>query len=243
MSLPRELREMVFAADLADLPSTIILRPGIYQNNHRFPAIVPALCYVNKQVFEESLPMLLRNKQIIVAADGCAPSLLANFLDQISDGKGFKAVTRLQLESLFHTANWKRTFQTPPSARLLNLCTGLQRLRITVHAISFANFLDDFSYPKWTRMSRVEVLSRFDFHQVYDLPNLRSFVLGCLGGQSYVTHTGCTETAIFEHLTTWLRDEHQRRHAQFDLQIKYEPGDIEWLGAEFLGWGPEEVGE
>jgi hypothetical protein len=139
MSLPRELREMVFAAYLADLPSTIILRPHIFQKNHRFPAIVPALCYVNKQVFEESVPMLLRNKQIIVATRRPAPSVLTNFLDRVPGGKGFKAVTILRSERLYYTHNWTRTF---------HLCHGLQHLCITVHAIAFLNFLDDSSFSK-----------------------------------------------------------------------------------------------
>jgi hypothetical protein len=99
MGLPRELRKMVYAAYFDDLPSKIILRPNLRRVD-RFPSIVPALCYANKQTFAESVPVLLHDKQIVV--NDTAHALLIRFLVYIPENKGYRAITKLQMEGVFH---------------------------------------------------------------------------------------------------------------------------------------------
>jgi hypothetical protein len=186
MSLPRELREMVYAAYFADLPSKIILQPGYFDENYHFPSIVPPLCYTDKQVLAESILVLLRKKEIIVEAELAGASLLVSFLDRVPDGNTCKAVTKVQLHKLNALYNWGMNSYIPPKLRLFHLCTGLQHLGITDYAVTLIKLQVYLSTNKMTRLSKAEVLGDFDLQQVYELPNLGP---SCLSARGISTRT------------------------------------------------------
>jgi hypothetical protein len=109
MGLLRELREMVYSAHFAGLPPTIILHPHHFDLNCHIPSIIPAFCYINKQVFVESIPMLLREKLIIVGNQNVAHDRLAKFLDQIPENAGYKAIRQMRTKNVFHLIENVRT--------------------------------------------------------------------------------------------------------------------------------------
>jgi hypothetical protein len=74
-------------------------------------------------------------------------------------------------------------------------------------------------------------------HHLFKFVNLKSFTLKCECADRYIDTLGCTEKDVFEHLTTWLQEEHQKRHAKFDRQIVYPRGGDKWQRECFWGWG------
>ncbi|KAF2822979.1 hypothetical protein CC86DRAFT_409750 [Ophiobolus disseminans] len=63
MKIPQELRDMIWNSHFAPLPNIIVVRPkmmnrrGLMQSD--VSHILPALCYVNHQFFEECIPVFL----------------------------------------------------------------------------------------------------------------------------------------------------------------------------------------
>jgi hypothetical protein len=140
MGLPCELRDMVYAAYFADLPSTIILHPELGNLDDHFPSIVPPLCYVNKQTFAESIVVFLRDTQIIVGHHSPAHDLFTEFLDRIPENKGYKAITKLQIDGVYGLPYPIGTPYISSASRLFYECSGLQHHSIAVDAISFIGY-------------------------------------------------------------------------------------------------------
>ncbi|KAF1834842.1 hypothetical protein BDW02DRAFT_319780 [Decorospora gaudefroyi] len=248
MALSCELRQMVHAPYLAGLPKTFILRTfrsvdfvlsgNIAQLLWKFPP----LCRTNQQTFNESIPVLLHNKRIILGHQITAHKLLTDFLDLVPQEKAFKAITDLHMEEL----KCIRDSDSAPTLRLFQLCTALEHLHITVHAAQFVEHTPFFLQKNKTHTrpsSKDEVLSKFQMRHVYELPKLKNLVLVCNDGALYANSLNCTEADIFEHLVTWLPDEHQRRHARFELRVRYTANGDRHYADCFLGWGSRADGD
>jgi hypothetical protein len=185
--------------------------------------------------------VLLYSKQINVSDHCTAQSLLIKFLDRVPENRGYKAITKLQIDGINSLSDrTRRPFYTTFGLRLFHECSGLQHLSIGVYAMSFIKYTIVRRNGSSWRVSEAEVLEKFEMNHLFELLNLKSFVLEFIDGDHYASRSSCTTTTIFEHLTTWLRDEHLRRHAKFSLQIKYGPRKGTRAEAELLGWGPQE---
>ena len=104
MSVPKELREMVWAAKFSDLPDHIIVRPTSSKKNrwevNRWDVLglLPALCYVSRQFFDECVPVLIRQRAVCLNNEGL--SSFKALLLRVSGQAAFRTVTRLVLLNL-----------------------------------------------------------------------------------------------------------------------------------------------
>jgi hypothetical protein len=97
MSLPREIRDMVYEAMFQELPTTIIVHPKLGGNfrSSNLPRILPPICYVNRQIFAESVPVLLRPRKIHI--DSIGARVFAQFLRRVPSKDAFRSVSSLCL--------------------------------------------------------------------------------------------------------------------------------------------------
>lgn len=74
MALPRELRDLIYAAHFADLPSHMVIRPKMGASLIKYPADVqktlPPFCYINRQLFNESVPVLIQQRTLFLGRSG-----------------------------------------------------------------------------------------------------------------------------------------------------------------------------
>ena len=67
LRIPRELRDAVYeqAFELLELPDLVVSRRSRSTASHgqQFPGIVPPFCYTNRQIYVESVPILLHNRR------------------------------------------------------------------------------------------------------------------------------------------------------------------------------------
>jgi hypothetical protein len=95
MSVPREIREMIYAAMFEDLPATMVVRPkaSTAYRSSDLPRVVQPIYYVNRQLFAESVPEFLRTRDIHLDRSGLRT--FSNFLGRISNKNAFLAVKSL----------------------------------------------------------------------------------------------------------------------------------------------------
>ncbi|KAF2676500.1 hypothetical protein K458DRAFT_182095 [Lentithecium fluviatile CBS 122367] len=137
--LPRVVRERIYTLVFADMPNALTLcyRPMCCLPTAKFPLdILPGLCRTNRQIFTETIPLLLHGKTITIAN---TPSLyaLCSLLTRVPDNEAYKAIKTLHFETSTH---WM-PFQHPIFSRLpyygfemVVRCTNLRELTIEIDA-------------------------------------------------------------------------------------------------------------
>ncbi|KAF1960922.1 hypothetical protein CC80DRAFT_267393 [Byssothecium circinans] len=108
MSLPAELREMVYSAKFEGLPEEIIVSTHMPNTLAiaRFAKLLPAICYTNRTIFNESVPVLFRERTITLSRNGV--TVLGDLLKSIPNQHGFRAITSLEFGS-----GTMRQYKTP----------------------------------------------------------------------------------------------------------------------------------
>ena len=142
MSLPLELRELVYAQLFAYVPTRLILHasddydPCWLISPSKDPSWrpLPPTCLVNKQLFDEGVPVLLRGRHIKVKDYTRPPPeafylprmprFIAEFLDRIPGRKSYDAITHLHIENCYVMRKYSVRHKPGP-AHLLSLCKGL----------------------------------------------------------------------------------------------------------------------
>ncbi|KAF1999032.1 hypothetical protein P154DRAFT_564362 [Amniculicola lignicola CBS 123094] len=175
LGLPRELCDKVYVAHFEALPdSTILYSDDLEEGNPDCSQFIPALCYVNHQIFEESVPALLKNRKIKIGRWRNV-AILVSFLDRVSGKKAYEAITSLSFEEGFG-------FMSSATLRLLQQCTRLKVLVVQVDpdtCFKYVTYLKDGKrVTDKKRSSRSEVIEEFG-PVIFKLPLLKSLTLLC----------------------------------------------------------------
>ncbi|KAF2635203.1 hypothetical protein P280DRAFT_484779 [Massarina eburnea CBS 473.64] len=199
LALPPELRDMVWKhqLDTFNLPKTIVMKDEI--PSRKLPNLIPAFCYTNKQVFQESVTLLLKDRKISLTRHAHIKALL-DFLK-----RGNIPETAIRSLSFRYAKEWN------PSAsyylrKLVQSCINLQHicLRITW------NYCVDYVIETRTDRvnitgikSREEMFERWDPRCLERISTLRSLELECICPEYTGTYT---VEEMFEQPVDWVKE-------------------------------------
>lgn len=201
-ALPRELRDLVYTAAFAHLPSWLF--PWVYSGN---PTLLPALCHVNEQTFAGSVPVFVRER---TGGTACCWSTrtgtILRLLDRVPDGKGFHAINRLHVESFLGTCPHNPSSPLHTNLwSLLDRCTGLRHLRIDIETAALLHWDSPESGRTPTRIkSREEALAQFPMVRLLEWPNLRTLDLTRTKDDDLVEKFTSKKVPTFPHLAAWV---------------------------------------
>ncbi|KAF2251379.1 hypothetical protein BU26DRAFT_592568 [Trematosphaeria pertusa] len=235
MTLPREIRDIVYAAKFADLPKSIVLRKktgSFFTGEALFPPILPAFCFANRQILEESVPALLRGRAITMNGGRAVnEATLIDFLDRIPDRKAYKSISEMRIEDSI------RLKANQGIGKAIGLCTSLRRLWVEIQAICF---VDHFDRKLKQFKDEKDLLEIYDFTALFDLPKLEVVTLALGGGDYYAELLGCSNREVFEPLVKWFDAYIQRKSSKIRLSLKCIPWrDDSYYSPELFGWGPD----
>lgn len=262
MDLPRELRDLIWLAKLRslDLPRRLILREANFYhddsrkaNDLRFPPVIPAFCYINRQIFGETLPLFLSERELVFGSSRDI-SRLGCLLERIPDGEGYRSIRSIVLED---RVRWSGQVQAGvgPSCRttltrygedLLQRCTGLHHIAIERCAFRCSRLccnkrrgesLGDASrsimkYPK-DRLVR-----EMDLSCLLVCSNLRTVTLRCIRGDCFARKGGCTTQEDFADWVDCVREIIGNK-PRVRLEVEYVTLKL-WRGLEtYMGWAKD----
>ena len=153
VGLPREIREMIYAAMLEDLPATIVVRPkaSTSYRSSDLPRVVQPICYVYRQLFADSVPELLRTRDIHLDHSGLRT--FGNFLGHIPNNSAFLAVKSLTFGDDATWSSGRNDYDGEEEAysgsvrdgiQLVARCTALQHITLEVDVLSLITTDDDY---------------------------------------------------------------------------------------------------
>jgi hypothetical protein len=225
-------------------------RNGTPPESPKFPAIVPVFCYINHQTYNESLPIFLRNREVILGSFGTL-KIFARFLSRVPERKAFCAVTHLTLEESANSmrkikrpANfWKsdNSFDNWFADHLLGNLSGLKHVTIRYTYLQVLDREECGEYVRAQmknqqidgkeRMSfdmvgrklagKEEVMERLTPTVLLTLPRLKSVTMICIGGDTFAHAHGIATQQVFAHLTDSMQEEKATRGATWELDVKY----------------------
>ncbi|KAF2655633.1 hypothetical protein K491DRAFT_778578 [Lophiostoma macrostomum CBS 122681] len=272
--LPREIRDLVYAKAFAllNLPETIVLRRSRYHEltnmiedeteasrieQRKFPGIVPAFCYTNRQIYTESLPVFLRDLRVVIGSSETM-RLFAHFLNRVPAQKAFCAVTHLTLEAdviILRTAETLGTYRCLSDQielwfgnHFLDHCPGLRHVTLTYPSARFydgktmeelAEYIlkmEDGVDDRLARLAKLPepklceketVIRELAPTSLFHLARLESVTLVCVGGNTFTRDHGLAAQQLFKPLVDWLNEERTKRGVNWEFNIVYKEDDIE----------------
>jgi hypothetical protein len=131
LRLPEEIRFQIYAA-LFDLmiPTALIVRDPAYFTSYpenTFPRILPGLCYANRQIYNECVPLILKSRHVLLP-DLMACKVLTDFASRSSNILFAEGIRSLLFISY---VNWQ-PFATHTVQKLLRRCPSLRHIRIEI---------------------------------------------------------------------------------------------------------------
>jgi hypothetical protein len=215
MSLPREIRDMIYGAMFKNLPSTFVVHTKLSVNTDSadLPRILPPVCYVNRQIFGESMPMLLRPREIHVGVYG--HRVLANFLHRVPNKDAFRAVSSLLFAS---GLTWELdnddeesddegelSLKVYDACDMVARCTALRHITLEVSSFFFTDLEDDYN-PR--RKPARPIQKACPVRVVTRCPALQTFKLVCRCGEDYLKRFDLPYSIeeFFEPLVNWMRE-------------------------------------
>jgi hypothetical protein len=271
--LPRELRDAIYQDAFLDLPDTILLQRTDHHRAYsslraqeaaaqRFPGIVPAFCYTNRQMYYESLPIFVAGRKIILGFPG-AVNTLANFLNRVASQRAFEAVRELTLESIIKWRSQHDSVNDPDRTSLDNIlywwagdlihhCIGLRHITTSIDGHYLTHHVRDPTGS--TTHSRISVktdVGELLPAELFTLPQLRTLNMIYQGGETYerltkslaTHHPGqdvITKEQIFAPMTAWIQQEMTKKKVTWKLNVRYEEENRKFGAADYKGWAPEE---
>lgn len=222
MSLPLEVRELVYAAKFAHLPPTTMLRCGNDANlaRYMFPALLPPWCYVDQQVFRESAPVFFASRAIVVRNDECL-RMLCEFLDRIPEQRAYRRIRVLHVEGYTRLLEQPAPYSSEARLRpLFAHCEGLRYISVEVHAWQFGN------HSIRAGLEHIEPLAR-----MLKLRFLAALELRCVGWE-FPRGVGLED--IFKPAIDWLEAEIGKAKWKGKLVVKYVSEESKWPGSYWV---------
>lgn len=213
LALPPEIRETVYEAAMSHLPREILLRDWTSPTKDRsltFPAVLPRLCFTNKQIYDESVAVFIRDRKFTLGSSYGAACLDA-FLARLPCDQGFRWVRRLYVESYVYGIN---------ISELLHHCTHIQHLVVEANITDILDVDRDggeFAYENiWTE----EEIANGEFCKIPWLSSqkLKSVKLVCHWPGT------CSQDQMkkfFDLLVTYLKKEIEKKGLKTEMQVEY----------------------
>lgn len=237
MDLPTELRENVYAQMFADLPHSIILRPD-REKKECFPPIVPAICYTNKQIMNESIPAFLRGRQIHIRG-GESGTILKRFLNQVPEEKAWKAITAIRFEHTFAPLVSHDLLEKCPSLRFIHAefsnmhCFALDSANKTVSRKSISDLRDRWDHILTAPLLKLSSLRKLTMDCVDDF----FLLLSRSHNRTWTGDIKCDSAVAFENFVALVRDERERWGAKCEIEFRH----VGYTRRPYkMGWGSED---
>jgi hypothetical protein len=249
MRLPREVRDMIWTAYMDGLPQTIVLRLQSRLMTSDLPKVLPPLCYVNHQFFDECVPALLRGRKIIL--DGAGVVSFGKFLRRVRDNMAFSVVTHVVIES--HTkwaADSPSTYAsqisdeehwTRPSSQ--NIRTGEDLVANLPALKSLTLYIDIYQLElhieeaeSCVSRANEELQKLYPVRAFIDYRSLEHLTLLC-DGYHLSRLMEMDEEEMFKPFVTWFGDQLSEKAPKVQFTVVYNQNqDMK----EFVGWEEED---
>jgi len=183
----------MYAQMFVNLPRTVAMR-RLADAGAAFPKIVPAICYVNRQTFDESMPISLVRLTIDISTRPQTIRILTKFLDQLHEKRGYQSVHSLVLHcDHVHDFN---TIQP-----LLSTCGALRRLELHISGM-VGICKSGLALPARQFALHPKETLRGDFESagLSRIPSLRILVLHCNYRHFYLSMVRCTKEKLFQYV-------------------------------------------
>ncbi|KAF1999033.1 hypothetical protein P154DRAFT_523640 [Amniculicola lignicola CBS 123094] len=233
LSLPRELRDNIYEAKFSDCLTNITLRRGPEKGKkEKFPALLPHFCYINRQVFNESVPILLRNRNITVTYVWDLESLI-NVLSWSSEVDPYRAITSLTLETLtlWNIDKIIARDRRPDDPNLcgnnlVQRCSALKSLTLELSSYEMViRTTKPGAPPKFTDVQRRtwDGFRAYFGTAIFESARLRSLVLRCDSPYyAWMVVIGCkTVEEYYSSFLAWVREEMIERKTRAELRIEH----------------------
>jgi hypothetical protein len=243
---------LIYAAKFEGLPPNIIVRLEPWTG--RIPNLLPAVCYVNRQLFDETVPVLLRGRTIHLNYHGMLPFF--DLLGRVSNGAGFRSLTQLKLQHPVHwRKNWFRsnkqttedndlgnigTEKMKSSEEFIACCPALKHTTLEVDVVSLIGFPvrhDDLLGPRWPRLSDDAIQRAYPIRTLLLCLKLGLFTLICqciegVGTSIIRRLTGVEDQHFWDPLVAWFRERLAEEMPQVKFNVEYasKPKDKDFVG-------------
>jgi hypothetical protein len=205
-TLPRKIRLQIYKELFnITMPSHLVVRDPVYQTSYprdTFPRPLPALCYTNRQIYNECTAIALRGRHIILT-DLCAAKVLCDFLSCASNDTFRSGIRSISFGSHI---NWQ-PFATHTVRDLLSKCFNLRHVRIEVTPSACVQYeLDDsFGGGSFHLRRKKHIVEQMDLCCLLECRKLRTLTLMCMDGESYARRMGLRVDDIFKLLVIWVQ--------------------------------------
>lgn len=181
--LPLELREMIYAYAMEDLPHVVVLRAIRRTRQPKFPAVLPSFSFVNKQTYAEVLPVFIRKRQFAIGMQAHM-DCFCQFLLRLPNKLGLLNVRSLYLgDWALYLGRWGTA-----AARILQNCSGLQHLVFEVTDFSATTALNEIGERvAMSKKALASMLGRY-FPTWFSSTKLKSVKLICMGKYKSAAH-------------------------------------------------------
>ena len=265
LSVPPEIRELIYAALFESLPSSIVLRTTLSRDDiprfvdlpqYNFPALLPPFCYVTRQIFHESVPIFLRTRSITIGNWSCM-KLLSHFCNRVPDQRAWKNIQDLTLESevVWMNKHWRDNMPTddqytgtpPYGCRLLAdnfllRCPGLKCISIELQSSWFCRLdMERRGGHLYRLKDEPEVSDTFAPSTLFSCSTLHRIELRCITEGYYTLVEGLRPREIFQIIARWFEDEIEKRKLsqKIELTVVYIIANVPQPKRECVGWESE----
>lgn len=223
MALPRELWDMVFATKFLTFPDSITMRStSVPDDVYNFPPIVPAFCWISRQVFCETVPLLFRGKNITLKDNTSeAVTLFTEFVDQVPGGGGFNYIETLKIEEC-SLCGFGGSIQD-----LLSRCTSLRHLTLEIPAsilTVFSDFWGEYATSHALR-TKEDILKNYFPLAIFECRKLETLRLIFTAGEVYGKLIGCADEHVFNNFHDCVKEEIEKCGAKCWLEVVYVPAE------------------
>ncbi|KAF1948764.1 hypothetical protein CC80DRAFT_583486 [Byssothecium circinans] len=199
--LPRNIRNQIYSALFRLLiPARLVVRePNGWASfeDETFPRFtLPKFCYLNAQMYRESIPLLLENSEVVLE-DISAIKILSDYLHRGSNLAFGRGITSLTFES---TITW-RPHATHTAQRLIEKCKSLRQIKIEIPASSCVEWVDGQLCVR----QKKHIIDNLDFCCLLDCLSLEKVTLSCWGGLLEAKKLGIALDAVFEPIIMWVQ--------------------------------------
>ena len=238
--LPLELREMIYAAAMDDVSSSVKVSAGDFKGER--PKLLPAVCFASQQTFAEAVPMFLRTRSFNLGSDYHTTSAFYKFLESVPNGAGFRSVRSVKFLHLHHyapapapapdaeapattSASGSTAWFNHYPHSILQHCSTVRHITLEIRASYFRHFrtVDELrrGLDLYCRTPLQDVLDKFRLGPLFELRRLRSIELLCSMGDMWAANFGCEPTAFFDEFLAWFRAQLDKHGLRVTLDVKY----------------------
>ncbi|KAF2648416.1 hypothetical protein K491DRAFT_737514 [Lophiostoma macrostomum CBS 122681] len=225
-NLPLEIREVVYALAISDMPQQIL-----WKNKHpswltRYPAMFPSFCFASRQMSTEILPVLLREYEHVLLDRPCDFQI---FLKQLLlNERGFQSIWKLTLRNLAGLCG-PNLLSKSSFTNFMSRFPALQHLGIEVNAL-FVGWSSTRKHAEILTPTALTDYMHVSFDSFFFSNRLRTLRIVCIENQSISILLKVPLEDMFSVFIECLKEEMRNRRSAVTLEIEY----YHVIGLQFL---------